>query len=147
MNNLSAQSGNHQRSLHELVREILNELKDFVNTRFQVIKAELQETMASLKFTVPLGLLAVVFILTAFLLLTSAAVALVAHAFAGSPWAWFFAFVIVGVVWTAGGVLAAFFAYNEFRSKGHFPKRTVEVLKADKAWLQSEVSNMQGVRT
>lgn len=147
MNNMSAHSGNHQRSLRELVREVLDELKEFASTRFHVMKAELQETMASIKIAVPLALLAVVFMLTAFLLLTSSAVALVAHAFAGSPWAWFFAFVIIGVVWTAGGFMAAFFAYNEFRSKGSFPKRTVEVFRADKAWLQREASNMQGTRT
>jgi len=146
MSDMSAHDGNHQRSLRELVREILNELKQFATTRFQVMKAEMQVTLASVKVAVPLALLAIVFMVTAFLLLTFAAVALVAHAFAGSPWAWFLALVIIGVIWMAAGVVAAFLAYNRFRS-GRFPKRTVEVLKADRAWLQSETSNMQGVRT
>jgi hypothetical protein len=138
--------GNHQRSLRDLVREILDELKEFASTRFQVMKAELQESLASVKVAVPLTLVALMLMFTAFLLLSSAAVALVARAFAGSAWAWLFALVIVGVVWMAGGVMAAFLAYNEFRSKGRFPKRTIEVLKADKAWLQSEASSMHGVR-
>lgn len=147
MSDMSAHTGNNQRSLHGLVREILNELKEFADTRFQVMKAELKETLASVKMAVPLMLLALVLMLTAFLLFTSAAVALVARAFNGSPWGWFLALIIIGIIWLAAGAIAGFVAYNEFRGKGRFPKRTVEVLKADKAWLQSETSNMQGVRT
>jgi hypothetical protein len=78
---------------------------------------------------------------TGYLLLTLAVVVLVASAFAANPYAWFLAFVIVGVLWTAMGGAAAFFAYNEFRAKGRFPKRSVEVLKADRVWLQTEASN------
>ena len=43
----------------------------------------------------------------------------------------------------AGGT-AAFFAYNEFRSKSMFPKHTVEVLKADKIWIESEARTKYG---
>jgi uncharacterized membrane protein YqjE len=133
----TARVENHQRSLRELVREILDELKEFAATRLLVMKSELQETMASVKVAVPISLVALVFLFTGFLLLTAASVAIVAHAFAGGSYAWFFALVIIGVVWTSAGAIAAFFAYNEFRSKGRFPK-TVEVIKADRAWLQSE---------
>jgi hypothetical protein len=71
-------------------------------------------------------------------------VALVVSAFSGNPYAWFFGFVIVGVVWVIVGGITAFFAYNEFRSKARFPKRTVEVLKADKDWLGSEARTRYG---
>jgi uncharacterized membrane protein YqjE len=128
---------NHHRSLRELVREILDELKEFAATRVQIMKSELQGTMVSAKVAIPLSLVALAFMFTGFLLLTAAAVTIVARAFTGSAHAWFLAFVIVGVVWTSAGAIAAFFAYNEFRSKGRFPK-TVEVIKADRAWLQSE---------
>jgi uncharacterized membrane protein YqjE len=128
---------NHQRSLRELVREILDEVKGFATTRLQIMKSELQETMASIKLAIPLSLVALAFMFTGFLLLTAAAVAIVARAFAGSAYAWFFALIIIGVAWTSAGAIAAFLAYNEFRSKGRFPK-TVEVIKADRAWLRSE---------
>jgi uncharacterized membrane protein YqjE len=144
--NYQSETGNHQRGLRDLVREILDELKDFANTRFQVMKFELQETLASVKVAVPLIAVALVLMFTAILVFTAAAVTLVARAFAGSPWAWFLALVIVAVLWMGLGAIAAFFAYNEFRSKGRFPKRTVEVLKADREWLQSEAHNLQGAR-
>jgi len=128
---------NHQRSLRALVREILEELKEFATTRWEIVKSELQDTMGSIKVALPLSLVAFALAFTGFLLFTAAAVAIVAHAFVGSAYAWFFALIIVGFVWTAGGAISAFLAYNEFRSKGRFPK-TVEVIKADRAWLRSE---------
>ena len=131
-------ANNHDRSLGSIVAEIKMELKEFLNTRFQMIKAELQETISAVKTALPLSLLALGLFSTAFLLLTLAAVALVVSAFAGSPYAWFFAFVIIGVLWLCFGGIATFFAYNALRSKGRFPKRTAEVLKADTLWLQTE---------
>jgi hypothetical protein len=132
-----ARAENHQRSLRELVREVLDELKQFAATRLQIVKSELQQTMGSVKVAIPLSLVALAFMFTGFLLLTAAAVAIVARALATSTYAWFLALVIIGVVWTSAGAMVAFFAYNEFRSKGRFLK-TVEVIKADRAWLQSE---------
>jgi hypothetical protein len=83
-------------------------------------------------------LLALILVGTGFLLLTGAVVVVIAAAFAGHAYAWLYAFLIVGVVWIAFGGVSAFFAYNEFRSKAKFPKHTVEVLKADKVWIESE---------
>jgi len=128
---------NHARSLGAILLDISNELKEFLNTRIQMVKAELHETVSAVSVAIPLGLVALILGATGFLLLTAAVVALVAAAFARNPYAWVFAFAIVGVLWIAFGGVAAFFAYNEFRSKSMFPKHTVEVLKADKIWLES----------
>jgi uncharacterized membrane protein YqjE len=135
---------NHARSLGAILADIADELKEFLNTRVQMIKAELHETVTAVSVAIPLGLVALMLAGTGFLLLTAAVVALVAAAFAGNPYAWVFAFAIVGVVWIAFGGVAAFFAYNEFRSKSRFPKHTVEVLKADKIWLESEARTKYG---
>jgi uncharacterized membrane protein YqjE len=129
---------NHERSLASIVSEIREELKDFVNTRVQMIRAEFHETLGAAKVGLPLALVALALVGTGYLLLTLGVVVLVASAFTGNPYAWLLAFVIVGVLWTAMGGVAAFFAYNEFRAKGRFPKRSVEVLKADRVWLQTE---------
>jgi uncharacterized membrane protein YqjE len=134
---------NH-RSLGEILGEMGEELKQFLNTRIEIIKSELHETIAALRVAVPLGLLTLVLLGTGFLLLTAAVVAIVASAFARSPYAWFYAFLIVGFVWIAMGGIAALFAYNELRSKGMFPKRTLQVLKADKDWLESETRTKYG---
>ena len=135
---------NHARSLGAILSDIADELKEFLNTRIQMIKAELRETMTAVSVAIPLGMVALILAGTGFLLLTAAVVALVAAAFAGNPYAWVFAFAIVGVVWIAFGGVAAFFAYNEFRSKAKFPKHTMEVLKADKLWIESEARTKYG---
>lgn len=135
---LHASTGNHERSLRSIAAEVLQELKEFVDTRVQMAKAEFQETIRAFKVGLPLVIAALAFLGTGFLLLTVAVVALVTVAFAGSAYQWFFAFIIVGVLWMALGGIAVFYAYNEFRGQGRFPKRTMNVLKADKVWLQSE---------
>jgi uncharacterized membrane protein YqjE len=131
-----AREGNHDRSLRNLLLEIKEEAKSFVETRVRIIKAEVQETLAALKTAVPLGALALGLFAIAGLLFTAAAVTLVASAFAGNPYAWFFGFIIIGCLWAIFGGTAAFFAVTQFRNR--FPKRTIQVLKADKTWLQTE---------
>lgn len=130
------------RSLGSIVAEIKDEVKEFVATRVEMIKAELQETAEAARTAVPLIIIALGLFITGLLLLTMAAVVLVAFAFAGSALAWFYAAIIVAFVWFCVGATAAFFAYNAFRSHSRFPQRTVQVLKADKAWLQSEVRSV-----
>jgi uncharacterized membrane protein YqjE len=134
----------HPRSLGEILSDISDEFKEFLNTRLQMVRSELHETLDAVRVAVPLGLVALVLVGTGFLLLTGAIVVLVAAAFAGHAYAWFFAFAIVGVLWIAFGGAAAFFAYNEFRSKSMFPTHTVEVLKADRIWLESEARTKNG---
>ena len=132
----------NERSLGSIIAEIKDEVKEFVNTRVEMIKAELQETASAAKTAVPLAVIALALFAVGFLLLTMAAVVLVAYAFAGSALAWFYAAIIVAFVWFCLGAASAFFAYNAFRSHSRFPQRTVQVLKADKAWLQTEARSV-----
>src|SRR5215467_10979991 len=125
-----------ERSLGSVVTDIKEQAKSFVDTRIRIFKAELQETVGALKVALPLGAVALALFAIAALLFSAAAVVLVASAFAGNPYAWFFAFVIIGFLWTIFGAIAGFFAATQFKDR--FPKRTVEVLKQDKAWLQTE---------
>lgn len=129
---------NQTRNLSSIVNVLRRELTEFVNTRIEIVKSELRETIGSLRVTVPLGAIALVLFGTGFLLFSAAAVVLVASAFSGDPYAWFYACAIVGVVWIAMSGIAGFFAYNEVRTKGMFPKRTLGVLKADREWIGGE---------
>ncbi|HKW17648.1 MAG TPA: phage holin family protein [Terriglobales bacterium] len=136
--------GNHTRNLGVIVAELRDELKQFLSTRFEMLKAELHETVSSVRVAVPLGALALILLTTAFLLFSAAVVTLVASAFAGNPYAWFLGLIIVAVLWVILAGIAAFFAYNAFRSKSVFPKHTLEVLKADGNWLESEARTTYG---
>jgi membrane protein implicated in regulation of membrane protease activity len=132
---------NNDRSLAAIISEMKQELKDFAQTRMEMLKQEIQEKLGRLKIAAPLAAAAVLLLLTAYLLITIAVAAAVAAAFASSPFRWFFGFGIVGLVWAILGGVAAYFAKRELELKTLAPKRTMEVLKGDKLWLQREVKN------
>lgn len=124
------------RSLAEVLAETRDEIKDFVQTRIQLLISELREKANNSKKAALLGGVAAVLGVTAFLLLTLAAVGLIAVAFWGSPYAFFWGFLIIGLFY---GMMAGMLAIGATRQlKGFAPKKTIEVLKEDKIWLQSE---------
>jgi uncharacterized membrane protein YqjE len=129
------------RNLASLLSEMKEELKDFIQTRVAMFKAELKEKVRMLKAAAPLAAIGLVLLLTAYLLLTLAVVGLVLAAVPNNPYRWAIAFACVGLLWGILGAGAAYFAYRELQLKGLMPKRTVEVLKEDKVWIQSEVKN------
>jgi uncharacterized membrane protein YqjE len=128
-------------TLAGVVAEIKDETKEFVQTRVQMFKAELREKVATWKSGALLAGVGALLLGTAYLLLTLALVGLVAVAFWGSPYAWFLAFLIVGALWGIIGGILAFLAVREFRRQGIAPKKTLEVLREDKMWLQSEAGS------
>jgi uncharacterized membrane protein YqjE len=129
------------KNLATLLSEMTEELKDFVQTRIAMFTTELREKLNILKTVAPLGLVAVLMLSTAYLLFTLALVGLIEAALAGSAYRWFIAFACVAVLWTIIGGIAAYLAKRELEIKGLMPKRTIEVLKGDKRWVQSEVKN------
>src|SRR5438309_10556034 len=104
-NSRSMRIDNNARSMGAILADIVQELQEFVNTRIQMVKSELHETLSAVSVALPLGLVTLIFAGTGFLLLTGAIVVVIAAAFAGHAYAWVYAFLIVGVLWIAfGGV-------------------------------------------
>lgn len=131
----------HGPTVAEVIAEIKDEIKDFVQTRMQMLKTELHDKMSAWKAGALLALVGLVFLGTAYLLVTLALVGLLAVAFWGSPYAWFLSFLIVCVVWALIGGIAALIAVREFRAQGLAPRKTIEVLKEDKIWLRNEAGS------
>jgi uncharacterized membrane protein YqjE len=129
------------RSLASTLAEMKIELLDFLDTRIELLKTELQEKGKILKAAAPLGALGALLLATAYLLFTLALVSLVVVAFQDNPYRWFFAFLIVAVAWTMFGGIAVYFAKRELEMNTLLPQRTIEVLKGDKIWIQAEVKN------
>ena len=113
----------------------------FYSDALSMLKEEVREKQARLKIAVPLVALALVMIATAFLLITMTLVAIVAALFVGNNLRWVFGFGIVGITWAIVGAIAGYLAKRELELKTLMPKRTFEVLKADKDWFQREVKN------
>jgi hypothetical protein len=132
---------NNDHHLAAIISEIKQELKDFAQTRIEMLKREVQESLGRLKIAAPLACAALLLLLTAYLLITLALAAAISAAFASSTYRWFFGFGIVGVVWALFGGIAGYFAKRELELKTLAPKRTIEILKGDKVWLQREIKN------
>ena len=91
---------NQLHRLTQLLVEMKHELIEFVTTRVELFRSEIQENVKAFKAAAPLAIIAVVLLSTAYLLFTLAVVGLIAVAFLGNPYAWFFAFLIAAGAWT-----------------------------------------------
>ncbi len=129
---------NSERSVAGVLAEIKEEVKEFVQTRIEMLKSEMKDKISSWKTAVPLIAIGLVFAATAWFVLTAALISIIAEAFYPSRFAYFFSFVIVGVVYLLVGVISATFAMRELRQHGVMPERTVRVLKQDQVWIQTE---------
>lgn len=139
MINQTRYAANNGRNLGDVVAEIKDEIKEFLQTRVQMFYSEMREKFKTSASAAAYGIVALVFLATGYLLLTLALVGLVAVAFWGSPYAWFLSFLIVGILWSMVGAILAFAAKRSF--KGFSPENTIRVLKEDKVWLQREAGN------
>ena len=126
------------RSLAQVVADIKEEFQDFVQTRIKLFKTETQQKLQLLKVAAVLAGLAIVMLATAYILLTVGLVAVIAALLANNPYHWVFGFFGVAILWGLIGGIAAYFAKREFALKGIVPRRTFEVLRNDKIWMQHE---------
>jgi len=126
----------NERSLQGMLQEIKNEIKEFVQTRFEIFKQEMQEKLSTYKSALPMALAGVLFLATAWFLITGAIVAAVAMAL-GYP----LAFLIVGFAYLVAGITAGWLAYKEVTSESMKPERTLQVLKQDQVWMEQEAKS------
>lgn len=126
------------RPISEVVQELKLEARDFVATRFDLLKRELQEKSKSWKAGIPLLAGAAFCALACFVAVNIAALALLRGLFAGSDYAWCFAALILAGVYVIAGGALYWVGMHELRVAGVVPTRTLRVLKQDQVWLQNE---------
>ena len=131
-----------RRSL-SVIKELIREIEQFVETRTELFRAEIREKVPHLRNAVLLGLGGGFLLVTGYLFLALAVVVLIASAFPDNPYRWFFGFLIVGIVSVGFGAIAAFLAKSEFGLRAILPERTIKVLKGDKDWVVSEVHHQK----
>jgi uncharacterized membrane protein YqjE len=117
------------------------ELREFVETRLAMLRTELREKLKMLKVAAPLAGIGILLLGTAYFLFTGALVGLVVAFFHDNPYRWCFAFLAIALLWSLLGGIAAYLANWEFDLKSLMPNKTLDVLKGDKIWIQSEVKN------
>jgi len=131
--NDNAQNG---RTLQGTLQDIKNELKEFVQTRIDILKNEMQQKMAAFKAALPMAVVAVLLLATAWFLLTGAIVAAIALALG-----WPAAFAIVAGAYLIFGILVGWLAYKEVTAQSMKPERTLQILKQDQIWIEQEAKS------
>lgn len=121
------------KSFADVIYEVKDELKDFLDTRLQMLVSEMKQKLSVWRLALPGFIMAAILGFLGFVLLSFALVAAIANAIG---WGWSAAVVGVFYCMAAGGI--AFLAYGEIKSQGVTPERTLRVLKQDKIWLQRE---------
>ncbi len=135
MTNGYAQNG---RSVAEVLREFKDEMKDFVTTRVQMLRAEINDKMGGWKSGLPALVIGLVFLAVTFLVFTGLLVAVIALPFNGQPWGYALSFAIVTLLYGATGSALALYGIRKIKEAGIVPERTIKVLKQDGIWIQSE---------
>lgn len=138
MNGMNQETHNG-RTFGSILSETKEELKEFVETRIELFKTEMRDRLKMVKRVAPAAVIGLVLVGTAYILFTLAVVGAIAGALQGFAYAWCIAFFCVSVLWGVPGVLALAAAKRRFNAKELVPKRTLDVLKQDKAWIQTEV--------
>lgn len=116
--------------------ELRDDLKEFVQTRFQLVVAELRVKVIAWKTGALTLAIAVIFACAAFLLLTGALVSVIAASLGA-----FLALLIVGALYLIIAAGAARLGYKKLTSQSVPPERTLRVLKEDQVWLQNEAKS------
>ena len=129
---------NTEKSLGAVLTETKQEIKEFIATRLQLLRSEIKEKIATWKYSVPLLLLAAGLLLIGWMVLTFAFMALIHTWFLPSDYAWVWAGLIVATLYLIAGLAVGWFAYSELSSAGVAPTRTLEVLKQDQVWMETE---------
>lgn len=129
------------RSLRGILSEMKGQLQEFVQTRIELLRREIQEKSATLKAAIPLAVAGGLFLATAFLLFSLALAALITVAFPDNPYRWFFGCLAVAVLWSVVGAGALFAVKRRLSRQTMTPQKTIEVLSGDKVWLQNEARN------
>ena len=127
-----------EKSIATILAETKDELKQFVTTRVNILKAEMDEKISRIKSVIPLAIVAALFLLSAWGVFTFALIALLHAFFVPSAYAWLWASLIVTAVYLLVGAIAGWLAYSEIKATSLTPTRTLKVLQQDQVWIQNE---------
>ena len=128
----------NNRSIGQVVAELKLEARDFIATRLEMLKQEMDEKIKLWKVAVPMMAVAAVIGVIALLALTFAFVAFFAGVFNPSPYAWCYGALIVTAIYFVVAAGLFYLGRRELTQAGVAPVRTLRVLKQDQIWIQNE---------
>ena len=131
------------KTIPQVLQDFKNEISTFLSTRFQLLQEEMSVKATAIKASLPMIVVGVLFLVTAWFLFTAAIVVVIANAFPNNPWAYAISFAIVAVLYGIIGGICALMGKNMLTKQGLKPEKTIRVLQEDKLWLQTEATRIQ----
>ncbi len=128
----------HVKSIPDVIADLKAELQEFLRTRLAIVRAELRESLQSLKMAMPLLAMGLALAWTAWLAFTVFLVMIIGAAFGPRAWAYPVASLIVAVLYFIFGGLMLMAGWRQLLKKSLKPERTIRVLQQDKIWIQEE---------
>ena len=108
---LNSMTNGNLRHLQDVINDLKDEAKDFLNTRLAMLMAEMRQKMQTIKMAAPLLVIGLLMLVTAWFVFTGFLIAIIAQAFLPSAWAYVLSFIIVAVLYAIIGGGAAAMAY------------------------------------
>lgn len=118
--------------------ELKEDIKDFLQTRIELLRTELKEKIAAWKAPVAMLAFAALLLITSWFGVIFCIVAALHGAIAHTNFAWLWGGLIVTLLLLLSGVALGAAAYAGLRSASLKPTRTLRVLKQDQEWVQKQ---------
>ena len=131
------------RSVAEVLQDFKNEFATAFATRLAMLREEMKQKTTAIKASIPMIVAGLLFLVTAWFLLTGLIVSAIAQALAGNPWAYTIAFGAAMLLYAIVGGILAMLGINALKKHSLKPERTLQVLQDDKIWLQTEARRVQ----
>ena len=125
-----------EKSLAAVLTEVKEELKNFVQTRAQLLKTETVEKWEVWKRSLIFLSVAAVLLLTCWFTFAFSLVALLHGFLASGSYAWFWGGLIASALFGGVGFALGASGYRRMKSSGLAPARTLRVLQQDRDWAQ-----------
>lgn len=127
-----------EKSLASSFAELKEDLKNFLLTRYELLRAELSEKVAAWKGPAVLFAIAGLMLLSSWFALVFSMIAVLHAWIAGTDFGWFWGGLIVTLFLLLAGVAIGAAGYAGVSSAGLKPTRTLRVLKQDQEWVQKQ---------
>jgi Putative Actinobacterial Holin-X, holin superfamily III len=127
-----------EKSIASVIAETKEEVKTFVQTRAQLLRAETKEKLKAWKLSIILIAVGTLLLVTSWFAFVFAVVAWL-HSWLGQgSYAWCFGGLIVGGFLLICGLALCGAGYQGIRAAGMAPTRTLRILKRDQEWIQKQ---------
>ncbi len=125
------------KSLQTVLHEIKDELRDFISTRLELLRAEMVDKWDGWKAALPMMAAGALLLMAAFFALTFGLIA-AAATLIGGEYRWALGSGAVVILYGIFGGVLAWMGSKQLKAEGVVPDRTLKVLQQDQLWIKNQ---------